>query len=722
MSAPRPFDRVIMVDWSGGNDRGPSPKADAIWAGVAAARGSATAGSAAAERYFRNRQAAETWLTETLEAETAAGRRVLVGFDFPFGFPRGFAEAVTGQADPLALWAWLEGRVEDTPHANNRFDLAGEINGRFPGTGPFWGNGLKRDIPGLPRKGRARTGHGMAERREAETRAAGAFPIWQLAGAGAVGSQAIMGVPVLARLRRRFRAAAWPFEPLEDAPVALIEIWPSLIAPQLRALARPGEIRDQAQVRLLAQAVAGLAPEALAAMLRVDEPAAREEGWILGLGHEAALAAAAGQPEQPDQPDQPATRVAGTASGALPAGIDWTPVDDALARLRAGLGPVTGVETVALSEAAGRILAEPARARRDNPACANSAVDGYAFAHRALGGAAEAVLPLAEGRAAAGHPAPGPVPEGHALRILTGATLPQGADTVVLEEDTVLAEGAVRFPAPRKPGANTRAQGEDARAGSVLLKAGRQLTPGDLARLAVAGVDACAVRARLRLGILSTGDELIQPGEAAAGGVYDANRPMLLALARAMGFAPVDLGAAPDRPDAVRAALDRGAAEAHAIVTSGGASSGDEDHVSRLLRAEGEVDTWRIAVKPGRPLALGRWRDTPLFGLPGNPVAAFVTFLIFARPALRCMAGAPWEVPEGYRVPAGFEKRKKPGRREYLRARIGADGRAEAFRSEGSGLVGGLSWATGLVELPDGAAEISPGDPVRFIPFVSFGI
>jgi molybdopterin-guanine dinucleotide biosynthesis protein B len=281
------YDSFLVVDWSGGNDRGPTPKKDAIWAALAR-RGAPAAGIEPV--YLRNRRVAERWIAETIAAERARGRRVLAAFDFPFGFPAGFAEAVTGAPDPLALWAWLAERIEDAPGANNRFDVAGRLNALFPGIGPFWGNGLPgRDIAHLPRKGRARGGHGMPERREVETRAPRAFPVWQLAGAGSVGSQALMGLPVLWRLRERFGAAAWPFEPL-GAPVALVEIWPSLLAPEVAAVAaRSGEIKDAAQVRLLAAALAGLEAGDLARMLDVHAP---EEGWILGIGEEARLRAA----------------------------------------------------------------------------------------------------------------------------------------------------------------------------------------------------------------------------------------------------------------------------------------------------------------------------------------------------------------------------------------------------------------------------------------------
>lgn len=407
---------------------------------------------------------------------------------------------------------------------------------------------------------------------------------------------------------------------------------------------------------------------------------------------------------------------------ALPPGVDWTPVDEALTRLRDGLSPVTGVETLPLEAASGRVLAEPVVATRANPPAANAAVDGFAFMFADLHGADEATLPLADGRAAAGR-APDALIPGHAMRILTGGLIPEGADSVVLDEDCLRDGDTVRIRAPRKRGANVRAAGEDCAPGQTVLDAGRRLAPQDLARAAAAGAGRLAVRLPLRVGVLSTGDEIVPPGEAArADEIADANRPLLLALAAAWGFAAIDLGIAPDDAGTVRAALDRGAADADAILTSGGASAGDEDHISRLLREEGRIESWRIAVKPGRPLALGMWKGVPVFGLPGNPVAAFTCALVFARPALMTLAGAGWPEPQGFTVPAAFAKAKKAGRREYLRARLDMDGAAEVFRSEGSGLIGGLSWAEGFVELAEPAADIRHGDPVRFMPYASFGL
>ena len=263
------FDTILIVDWSGGNDRGASPKKDAIWTGVA------RASQAEAPIYHRNRQRAEDWITAFLQAETAAGRRVLAGFDFAFGYPAGFGQVLTGSDDPFAIWDWFAARVKDSPTSNNRFDLAGDINSLFPGTGPFWGNGLARDIADLPRKGLARKGHGLPEKRAAEHKAKGAFAVWQLSGAGAVGSQVIMGLPLLARLRQRFGAdlAVWPFEPLTP-PIALVEVWPSLIGRTIAATCPPDRIKDAHQVTTLAQALARLAPDDLAQML--DIPATPE--------------------------------------------------------------------------------------------------------------------------------------------------------------------------------------------------------------------------------------------------------------------------------------------------------------------------------------------------------------------------------------------------------------------------------------------------------------
>ena len=274
------FDTFVVIDWTGGRDTGARPRKDAIWAAVN--RGEV----ADAPVYLRNRQVAEDWIAALIDEETAAGRRVFIGFDFPFGYPDGFARRVTGSDDPLALWDWFANNLKDAPDGNNRFHLAASLNALFPGTGPFWFNGLKEDVEGLPRKGRAREGHGMPDRRRCEVLATGAFTCWQMGGAGAVGSQVMTGMACLSRLRARFATdvAVWPFESL-DKPVAFVEVWPSLHASEIAAETNAGEIKDAAQVRVMAQRIAGMQrSDALSSAISgVPVAARREEGWIFGL-------------------------------------------------------------------------------------------------------------------------------------------------------------------------------------------------------------------------------------------------------------------------------------------------------------------------------------------------------------------------------------------------------------------------------------------------------
>ena len=274
-----PFDSFVMVDWSGGNDTGARPRKDAIWAGGVFAH------QEIEPVYLRNRTLAFDWLAQLIAAEISGPRRVLIGFDFPFGYPKGFVRQVTGKDDPFAIWGYLADALQDTPSGNNRFQLAGQINARFPGVGPFWFNATQSDIPHLPRKGRERHGHGLPERRQAESRAKGTFTCWQMGGAGAVGGQVMTGLAVLERLRRRFpdRIGTWPFD-LEDQQVAFVEIWPSFLAAKVRDA--KDEIKDRAQVRLMARALSRLPNDVLHDMLDVDAP---EEGWIFGIGYEDVL-------------------------------------------------------------------------------------------------------------------------------------------------------------------------------------------------------------------------------------------------------------------------------------------------------------------------------------------------------------------------------------------------------------------------------------------------
>jgi molybdopterin molybdotransferase len=290
-------------------------------------------------------------------------------------------------------------------------------------------------------------------------------------------------------------------------------------------------------------------------------------------------------------------------------------------------------------------------------------------------------------------------------------------------EVVAAAPEAVALDRSPAPGANTRACGAVVGAGAGGLAAGCRLGPGEIALAAATGLGLLPVRRRLRVAVLSTGDEIRPAGAAAEPHqTHDANRPMLAAILRRWDMAPVDLGQVADDPALIAAALDRGAAEADAILTTGGASAGDEDHVAALLRAAGALDAWRVALKPGRPFALGRWGGRPLLALPGNPVAAFVCALVLARPALLRLAGAPWQRPAGLDLPAAFAREKAAGRHEYLRARLDPAGAVEIFPSDGSGRTSGLAWARGLVELDAAPRSIRPGDPVRYIAFESFGL
>ena len=708
------MDRVAVLDWSSSGV--PKLGKDSVWLGVA------QNGQVQAENHA-TRAAAYDALHRLVADTLAAGETLLLGVDFSLGYPQGFGRALMGDDRPLALWGWMAAQITDSPNnAHNLRMVAAQANAAFAGDGPFWGNGAKADIPGLPRKKPQLTA-GLAEFRATEIAAqkAGLRPksCWQLAGAGAVGAQAMVGLHWLEKLRHAFagQVAVWPFEQA-TAPIVIVEVYPALLDQDVAAALahNPSLVRDALQVQMLAQALQGLAKAGqLAPLFAQPHPMAPVEGWILGLGHHIALRAALPAGVLP-----PRLR---DDCFAMPQGVNWVPVDQALARLRGALHPVTGTETCPTARAHGRVLAQDCFARRPNPPMPNAAVDGYGFAHAATG-AGPLRLPLVAGRAAAGQPYPGVVPPGAAVRILTGAILPAGVDTVVLEEDTALDGAAVVFDGPVKPGANTRKAGEDVPAAAPVLPMGARLRAPDLALLSAVGIAQVPVYRRLRVGVLSTGDEIISsPNQPALPHqIYDANRPMLLALAESWGYQPVDLGHAPDQPQVIAQRLNQGAAEADVIFTSGGASAGDEDHVSALLRASGTLSSWRIALKPGRPLVLAMWQGVPVMGLPGNPVAALVCALIFGRPALSLLAGAGWTQPQGFWVPAAFHKAKKPGRREYLRARLNADGAAEVFQSEGSGRISGLSWADGLVELPDAAIDIGPGTMVRFMPYAGFGI
>jgi molybdopterin molybdotransferase len=402
------------------------------------------------------------------------------------------------------------------------------------------------------------------------------------------------------------------------------------------------------------------------------------------------------------------------------------PAAEALALLRARVRTVVGSETVPLAQAHGRILASPVASDRDVPSFDNVAVDGFAFAHAALAPEGPTRLPLVAGRAAAGHPFAERLARGMALRVLTGAPMPDGADSVLMQEDVTVEGDAVVIPAGVRRGANRRKAGEDMRRGQIVLEPGLRLRPQDVGAAASAGRSTLEVFRPLRVALISTGDELCEPGEPLPpGGTYDANRTILLGLLQGLGCEVHDFGILPDRADAVDRAMLR-AAKLDAVVTSGGASRGDEDHVVRAVERLGKLHFWQIAVKPGRPLAFGQLGKCAVIGLPGNPVAAVICFLRFARPVLIALGGGRWPEPHGFPVPAAFAMAKKPGRREYLRARLvgGADREFAVSRieREGSGILTSLTEADGLVELAEDVTRVGRGDPVTFVPFSEFGV
>ena len=403
--------------------------------------------------------------------------------------------------------------------------------------------------------------------------------------------------------------------------------------------------------------------------------------------------------------------------------------DAALALLAERVVPVTGVETVPLTAAAGRILAESVVAPRDVPPHDNSAVDGYAVFFDDLDPNAETSLPIG-GRAAAGHPLGRAARRGEAIRIFTGAPMPDGPDTVMMQEDCREEDGAegrsVVLARGIKRGANRRKAGEDVTAGATVLAPGVRLKPQEVGLAAAVGRIALQVHRPLRAAVFSTGDELREPGAALpAGAIYDSNRYTLLAALGQLGVRVTDLGILADRPAEVRAALADAAREHDLILTSGGVSVGEEDHVKAAVEAQGRLHFWRLAIKPGRPVALGQIATArghvPFIGLPGNPVAVMVTFLVLARPLILRLGGAAPAAPTHYRVRAGFDHKKKKDRREYIRARLtpGSDGiaLAEKHGASGAGVLSSLVGADGLVELPEELTYLEAGGMVDFLPF-----
>jgi molybdopterin molybdotransferase len=399
-------------------------------------------------------------------------------------------------------------------------------------------------------------------------------------------------------------------------------------------------------------------------------------------------------------------------------------VDEAVAIIAARVTPVQDVETVDLRHADGRVLAARISAPLPLPPFTNSAVDGYAVRSGDLSLASEQSLPV-EGRIQAGASAQGPIKPGHAMRIFTGAPMPEGADTVFMQEDVRIdAAGKVVLPAGLKPGANVRPAGEDIDAGSPALPAGQRLRPQDVALAAAFGLTRVEVRRRIRVAVFSTGDELVSPGAPrAAAQLYDSNRFMLMAMLTRLGCDVSDLGILRDDRDSLADALKKVAGAHDLILTTGGVSTGEEDHVKAAVERVGTLVLWRMAIKPGRPVAMGIIGGTPFIGLPGNPVASFVTFAHVVRPTVLALAGALHQDLLPVPVRAAFSYRKKIARREYVRVTLlkGADGELEAvkFPREGAGLLSSLVETDGLVELREEITQVKPGQMVGFLAYAS---
>ncbi len=395
-------------------------------------------------------------------------------------------------------------------------------------------------------------------------------------------------------------------------------------------------------------------------------------------------------------------------------------VEEARSLLAESITAVTESESVPLTAALGRILAEDIVSPVDIPPAPNSAVDGYAVYHADLDPSGETRLPVA-GRITAGQLDLPNAPRGSAVRIFTGARIPDGPDTVMMQEDCTVDGNEVVIRPGIKKGSNARKAGEDVTKGSTVLHRGQRLRPQDVGQAAAVGRQTVRVSQRLKVALFSTGDELREPGAVLeAGTIYDSNRYTIHALLTGLGCTVDDLGILPDRLDAVREALAAAQGRHDLIVTSGGVSVGEEDHVKAAVEALGKLHLWRLAVKPGRPIALGQVGRLPFVGLPGNPVAVVVTFLNIVRPLILRLMGGQDSPPHTFQVRAGFDHKKKKDRREWVRAHLvdGAGGlTAEKFPRDGAGILSSLVAADGLVELPEDLTRLEAGAMVDFLPF-----
>ena len=397
------------------------------------------------------------------------------------------------------------------------------------------------------------------------------------------------------------------------------------------------------------------------------------------------------------------------------------PVEEAVDLIAARVTPLGAVETVPLIRADGRILARDLIAAIPLPPFTNSAVDGYAVAHADLSDA-DTILRVG-GRIEAGSKPPAHASQ-TATRIFTGAPMPGGADTVFMQEDVRVEGDSVVLPQGLKRGANVRPAGEDIAPGDIALARGKRLMPQDIALAAALGVTELVVARPARVAVFSTGNELVSPGEPQTPPqIYDSNRFMLLALLGRLGCEPHDLGILRDERDGLARALKSAAVQYDLIVTTGGVSTGEADHVKAAVESVGSLVFWRMAIKPGRPVAMGVIDGTPFVGLPGNPVASYVTQAYVVRPLALALMGAKWSPAPPAPVRAAFSYKKKTGRREFVRVSVGrgGDGVAEAhkFPREGAGLLSSLTQTHGLVILDEDVTRVEPGDQVGFVDYAA---
>lgn len=391
--------------------------------------------------------------------------------------------------------------------------------------------------------------------------------------------------------------------------------------------------------------------------------------------------------------------------------------EQALDQLLAAAQPTARRESVSTLGATGRVLAADLVSSMAVPPLDNSQMDGYALRVANLP-APGTVLPVSQ-RIPAGHLGQPLVP-GTVARIFTGAPVPQGADAIVPQEATTVVDAGVRFDEVPAAGAWIRRAGSDIRAGATILPAGRRLSPADAGLAASVGRAQLEVMARLKVAVFFTGDELVMPGEPLPPGrIYNSNRFMLRGLIERLGCEVVDLGNIPDSRAATIAAFERAAADADLIITSGGVSVGEEDHVKPAVESLGALDLWQIAIKPGKPLAFGEVRGAPFIGLPGNPVSSFVTFLLLARPFLLKRQGVAEVGVVASELRADFDWPRPDRRREFLRVRRNAQGGLDLFPNQNSAVLTSCTWADGLVDLPAGAT-IARGQGVRYLPYSEF--